>query len=145
MTGPLIYYVRHGQTDWNAEQRYQGRIDVPLNQTGRDQARHNGKTLAGLLGKAEGFRFVSSPLSRSRVTMEIIREQMGLPPEDYLTDDRLIEVSYGDLEGTTQAEMKAQNRELYYERKQNMWTFRPANGESHADVVEANFRLVRQP
>ena len=66
MTGPKIYYIRHGQTDWNAEQRFQGQKDIPLNNTGREQARHNGKTLSGLLGKADGYEFISSPLSRAR-------------------------------------------------------------------------------
>lgn len=135
MAGPDIYYIRHGQTDWNAELRYQGQRDVPLNDHGRSQALHNGKTLKKLLGRAEDHVFVSSPLGRARETMEIIRAEMGLEPQTYEIAKPLIEISYGDLEGTTQADMKAANRELYYERKQNMWTFRPQNGESHADVV----------
>ncbi len=135
MSGPLIYYVRHGQTDWNAELRFQGRIDIPLNDTGRAQAKHNGKNLAKVLGTAEGFEFISSPLGRSRETMEIIRTEMGLDPSKYSTDESLIEMSYGNLEGTTQAEMKAQDRELYYFRKKNRWTFRPEGGENQEDVV----------
>lgn len=135
MSGPLIYYVRHGQTDWNAEMRFQGRIDIPLNDTGRGQARHNGQTLARLLGKAEGFQFISSPLWRSRETMEIIRAEMGLTPDLFATDESLIEMSYGNLEGVTQAEMKAQDRETYYQRKKNKWTFRPEGGENQEDVV----------
>lgn len=59
----------------------------------------------------------------------------GLPPEHYETDDRLIEVSYGTLEGVTQPELKAKDRDLYYYRKQNAWTFRPENGESQQDVL----------
>ena len=135
MSGPLIFYVRHGQTDWNAAQRFQGRIDIPLNDKGRAQARRNGKTLAGLLGKAEGFKFISSPLGRSRETMEIIRSEMGLSPSTYALDESLIEMSYGNLEGTTQAEMKAQDRDLYYQRKKNKWTFRPEGGENQEDVL----------
>jgi len=115
--------------------RYQGQRDIPLNDTGRGQAVHNGKTLQSILGKADGYAFLSSPLSRARETMEIVRQQMDLEPKSYQTDERLIEVSYGIFEGITQAEMKAANRELYYERKNNMWTFRPENGESHADIL----------
>lgn len=135
MAGPLIYYVRHGQTDWNAELRFQGRRDIPLNDTGREQAQGNGKRLAGLINQGEGFSFISSPLSRSRETMEIIRTEMGLDPKAYETDERLVEMSYGDLEGTTQAEFKAADRELYYHRKANHWDFKPSNGESHSDVL----------
>lgn len=134
-TRPDLYYVRHGQTDWNAEQRFQGSLDIPLNDTGREQARQNGIKLKNALGTADGFSFIASPLSRARETMEIIRREMGLPVTEYVTDERLIETSYGNFEGRTQAEIKAENRELYYERKNNMWTFRPKGGESHADAV----------
>ena len=135
MSGPLIYYIRHGETDWNAEFRYQGQQDIPLNEKGRSQAAHNGEKLARVLGKAEGFQFISSPLGRATETMEIIRGKMQLPARDYATDKRLIEVCYGEYEGVTQAEFKAKDRELYYERKNNMWTFRPKGGESHADII----------
>ena len=136
MTGPLIYYIRHGETDWNAEMRYQGQKDIPLNQKGRSQAAFNGEKLAGILGQADGFQFVSSPLCRATETMEIVRGKMGLPESNYVTHHDLIEVSYGKFEGLTQAEIKAANRELYYERKNNMWTFRPEGGESHQDILE---------
>ena len=115
--------------------RYQGQRDIPLNDFGRGQARHNGKTLKRLLGTAEGFLFVSSPLGRARETMEIIRAEMELEPANYQIADPLKEISYGAFEGITQPELKAADRELYYERKNNMWTFRPENGESHEDVV----------
>jgi probable phosphoglycerate mutase len=135
MAGPLIYYVRHGQTDWNAEERYQGRIDIPLNDTGRGQAKGNGEKLAKILGQAEGFEFISSPLVRSRETMEIIRREMGLEPSQYAIEPRLIEISYGDFEGTTRVDLKANNREAFDQRKKDMWNFQPENGESHAMVV----------
>ncbi|MEM9278056.1 MAG: histidine phosphatase family protein [Pseudomonadota bacterium] len=135
MTGPLIYYVRHGQTDWNAELRFQGQRDIPLNDRGREQARGYGEKLFALLGKAEDYVFISSPLSRARETMNILRDTMGLEPGNYTTDERLKEVSYGVLEGVTQPELKQQNRELYYYRKQNAWAFRPENGESQEDVL----------
>lgn len=136
MTGPKIYYIRHGQTDWNAELRFQGQKDIPLNDIGREQARHNGETLSNLLGKAEDYEFISSPLSRARETMEIIRKQMGLEIGAYAIDDLLIEISYGDFEGVTQPEIKARDRELYYYRKNNAWIFRPENGESQQDVLQ---------
>ncbi len=135
MTDPKIYYIRHGQTDWNAELRFQGQRDIPLNDTGRGQALHNGKTLKSLLENPAPYTFVSSPLSRARETMEIVRRELGLDVDKYETEDRLIEVSYGNLEGITQPEMKAADRELYYYRKQNAWTFRPEGGESHEDVI----------
>ena len=136
MPDPTIYYIRHGETDWNAELRFQGRRDIPLNEKGQQQANENGRKLAALLGdRASELPYISSPLGRARETMERVRTQLGFEPSDYAIDERLVEISYGDLEGTTQPEMKANNRERYYNRKQNPWTFRPIDGESHEDAL----------
>ena len=136
MPDPTIYYIRHGETDWNAELRFQGQQDIPLNSKGQRQADENGQKLAKLLKNPDALQFIASPLGRARETMERLRTAMGLPIDDYTIEDRLIEVSYGDLEGTTQPEMKAQNRERYYFRKNNPWSFRPIDGESHEDVLK---------
>ena len=105
----LIYMIRHGQTAWNAEGRLQGQKDIPLNDTGRSQAAGNGHALKGILGDTvSDFDFVASPLGRTRETMEILRRAMGLPPLAYRTDPRLVEVSFGDWEGHTLAELKVE-------------------------------------
>ncbi|TMJ27866.1 MAG: histidine phosphatase family protein, partial [Alphaproteobacteria bacterium] len=66
MGRPVIYYVRHGLTDWNVEQRLQGRCDTPLNEEGRRQAARCGKILRGLFERdgrlAANLAYVSSPL-----------------------------------------------------------------------------------
>lgn len=136
MSPPAIYYIRHGQTDWNAELRYQGRMDIPLNDKGRAQALRNGRKLKALLEGREDLKFVASPLARARETMEIIRQQLHLPAEGYVVDDRLVEASYGDLEGRTLADFKASNPEVYRKRKLNRWYFQPPGGESQQMVLE---------
>jgi probable phosphoglycerate mutase len=135
MKRPTLYYIRHGQTDWNAEQRFQGRKDIPLNALGRAQAKANGEKLASLLPEPSLLSYSSSPLGRARETMEIIRDALGLNPAGYEIDARLIEASYGDLEGTTLAEFKAANPAAHRLRKETRWTFTPPNGESHAMVL----------
>ncbi len=129
----LIYVVRHGQTDWNAERRLQGQKDIPLNPIGREQARLNGIDLAEIL-KVEGiaFDFVASPLTRTRQTMEIIREAMGVDPKAYRTDERLVEVSFGDWEGSTIKELKATQRERVTERNLNKWDFIPPGDDAES-------------
>lgn len=93
----LIYVIRHGQTDWNAERRLQGQKNIPMNATGLEQARQNGIALAEILGDTvDEFDFVASPLQRTRETMEIMRTAMGLAPLAYRTDPRLVEISFGD-------------------------------------------------
>jgi probable phosphoglycerate mutase len=97
--GVTIYFVRHGQTDWNAERRFQGHLDIPLNDTGRAQAARNGAALAKAVGDPAGFDFVSSPLSRATETMEIVRRALALDPTAFSTDPRLREINVGDYQG----------------------------------------------
>jgi probable phosphoglycerate mutase len=129
----LIYAIRHGQTDWNAERRLQGQKDIPLNAIGREQARTNGLDLAEIL-KIEGvpFDFVASPLGRTRATMEIMREAMNLPPLDYRTDERLVEISFGDWEGYTIRELKAAQRGRVDERNLGKWDFIPPGDDAES-------------
>src|SRR5712675_1471954 len=97
---PVIYYVRHGLTDWNVQQRLQGRHDVPLNPEGRAQAVACGEILRDLLvrdGKAPAeLGYVSSPLERARATMEIVRATLGLEPMSFPIDVRLAEIAFGE-------------------------------------------------
>ncbi|MEX3007935.1 histidine phosphatase family protein [Hoeflea sp. TYP-13] len=132
---PLIYAVRHGVTDWNIEERLQGAQDIVLNDTGRRQARDNGKALKSLVGEeADNFDYVASPLLRTRETMELLREAMGLAPGNYRTDDRLIELSFGDWESHTLEELAALNPEKVRERARNKWDFQPPG--NHAESYE---------
>ncbi len=129
----LIYVVRHGQTDWNAERRLQGQKDIPLNAIGRAQAWQNGIDLAEILKvEAIPFDFVASPLARTRATMEIMREAMGLPSKDYRTDERLVEVSFGAWEGFTIKELKATARDRITERNLNKWDFIPPGDDAES-------------
>ena len=88
----LLYRVRHGETDWNLQRRIQGSTDVPLNETGRAQARRVGQLLAGRTWDA----IVASPLSRAFDTASIIAGEVGLP--EPTTDPRLVELVSGPIE-----------------------------------------------
>ncbi|PFG31394.1 histidine phosphatase family protein [Paramicrobacterium agarici] len=96
-----ITFVRHGQTDWNLQRRIQGLTDIPLNDTGRAQARRTGEQLA--LDSWDAI--VSSPLSRARETAEIIARHVGLPSPDLI--DGLQERAHGDMEGMSFEERQA--------------------------------------
>src|SRR5712672_652812 len=110
MSAPVIYYIRHGETAWNAEGRFQGSRDIPLNDLGRTQAVTSGGILADLLARdgqdSSSLAFVASPLGRARLTMELMRGTLNLPPDDYAVDDRLREIGYGQWEGLTLPEMQ---------------------------------------
>jgi broad specificity phosphatase PhoE len=138
MPAPTIYYIRHGETSWNAEGRLQGAQDVPLNDLGRKQAAHAGPILADLFGRdgrdKATLSFVCSPLGRARSTMELVRSELKLPPSDYGIDDRLREIAYGQWEGSTLAEMQAADPELFERRQREKWTVAPPGGESYLAV-----------
>lgn len=95
----VIYLVRHGETDWNVENRIQGRRDLPLNEKGKKQA----KRVAENLLHINIDTIYTSPLSRAKETSKIIA---GLHTSPILEDERLVEADHGDLEGITRDEFK---------------------------------------
>jgi broad specificity phosphatase PhoE len=135
---PTIYYIRHGETAWNAEGRLQGAQDTSLNDLGRKQAARAGGILADLFardGRSEQtLAYVASPLGRARSTMELVRGALRLPPRDYSIDDRLREIGYGDWEGSTLAQMLARDPEVFARRQVDKWTVSPPGGETYAAV-----------
>jgi len=138
MPAPTIYYIRHGETAWNAEGRLQGTLDIPLNELGRKQAVHAGSILGELLVRDGRDKltipFVCSPLGRARATMDFVREVLSLPPGGYAMDDRLREIGYGEWEGSTLAEVQAKDPDLYAKRLTEKWTMSSPGGESYASV-----------
>lgn len=88
-----LFLVRHGETDWNRQRRIQGRTDIPLNATGREQARATGMRLAG----REWDGIAASPLARARETAELIAAEVGLGEPELIPS--LVERDYGEAEG----------------------------------------------
>jgi broad specificity phosphatase PhoE len=96
-----LYLVRHGETEWNAARRIQGRTDIPLNDTGREQARQ----AAELLARRRWQGVYTSPLGRAHETARIIADRLGLAG---VTDiDALVERDYGEAEGMGFDEIEA--------------------------------------
>ncbi len=134
-----IYFIRHGQTDWNAEGRLQGGRDIDLNAQGEIQAAAVAARLSAAAGpKLADADFVASPLKRTRRTMEILRSALGLPSEAYRTDPRLREISFGNWEGSTWAEIRRRDPVGAAGRDRDRWHHRPpgTGGESYAALVE---------
>ncbi|SPT52553.1 Phosphoglyceromutase [Actinomyces bovis] len=96
MTDLLLW--RHGQTDYNAQARVQGQVDIPLNETGWEQARQAAPGLAAL----QPARIVSSPLERARQTASTLAELTGLSVS---LDEGLMERGFGQWEGLNRAQM----------------------------------------
>lgn len=128
---PLIVFLRHGQTDWNVEGRLQGQRDIPLNAHGRGEAQANGARLIRAIPEIGAYRWVASPLSRARETMDIARRAMDLDRIPYGLEPRLKEIAYGDWEGRTEADVKTVAPDQIVAREKDKWRFTPPNGESY--------------
>lgn len=132
---PTIYFIRHGQTDWNAEGRLQGQRDVDLNALGLRQAAEAADRLREVAGAglAEAD-FVASPLLRTRRTMEALRARLALPADGYRRDPRLKEIHFGAWEGLTWAEIRRRDPGGAAARDRSRWSYRPAGAgaESYA-------------
>ena len=135
-----LWFIRHGETDFNREGRLQGQQDTPLNPKGREQAGAVGRALRKLAGPemaaldaAGGF--VASPLERTRSTMELARAAMGFAPTAYRLDERLKELTFGDWEGFTWSEIEARDPAAVAARMADKWDFTPPNGESYAGLA----------
>ncbi len=122
-----VFLVRHGETDWNREGRFQGQMDIPLNGTGLVQAR----SVAEALKDVSLDRIVTSPLSRARETARPLAEVKELRAE---LSEGLIEIGHGLWEGRTYGEVEAE-----WPGRLEAWHTRPETvvmpgGESLEDV-----------
>ena len=137
MNAFTVYFIRHGQTDWNAENRLQGQADIDLNVTGRAQAWNNGLALGKLISDPGLFDFVASPMRRTRETMERLRAAMGVDPSVYRTDPRLVEINFGDWQSHTFAELETVDPGCFARREADKWGFTPPGegAESYEDLV----------
>ncbi|MDQ0271361.1 histidine phosphatase family protein [Cytobacillus purgationiresistens] len=114
---PTIGFVRHGITEWNVLRKAQGLSDIPLNETGIQQAR----AIARRLAAEENWDIIiSSDLQRAAKTAEMIAAQLGL--EDVIKDERLRELSGGEIEGTTEEDRQARWGEKWFDLALGMET-----------------------
>lgn len=130
-----LYLIRHGQTPWNVEGRYQGQLDPPLNERGRRQARHTADRLAPI-----GFEAIySSDLARAYQTALALAEKTNLPIQP---DPRLREINQGQWQGMLIADIRARWPRQIRAWEENPWQHHPPGGESLAEVQNRLFAAV---
>lgn len=139
MTQPSIptnsfYFLRHGQTKWNAEGRFQGHTDIPLNDVGLSQARD----AATILARCRVDLIVASPLIRAHKTAEIVAAHLDRP---LLMDDDLKERHFGAFEGLVVNEVKAQFGLQPHER---LVRHLPADAEQWHETCARTVRVIGQ-
>jgi alpha-ribazole phosphatase len=124
-----LILVRHGETDWNAEKRYQGQADVPLNRTGRRQAAALARRLAGEPIHA----LYTSDLARAAATAQAIGRPHGLSPR---AGPRLREMDFGAWEGLTYAQIQERDAAALDAWMADPLGFAPPEGESLAQLAD---------
>ena len=130
VTGPL-FLARHGQTEWKAQDRYQGSLDSPLTALGQVQARQTAETMRG-----RGVqRLLCSPLGRAQHTARVVAVAVGLPVE---VDAELAEISIGRWEGLTRQEVDEHypGERARRMRGKDRLSYRYAGGESLTEILE---------
>ena len=128
MSARRLVLWRHGQTLWNADNRHQGQIDIPLNDVGREQARHAAQTLIAM----KPTHVIASDLERALETGQILADLAGIKLS---TDERLRETFAGEWQGMTRDEIVAKYPEDY-----EAWggdsEIRPGGGETRWEVSQ---------
>ncbi len=119
-----LVLVRHGETDWNRERRFQGHADVPLNETGRQQARE----LVDVVRPECVARIYTSPLRRASETAAIVADRIGLEARGL---EALREIDVGDWQGLTIDEVRTR----FPEHADVGWHAGWPNGETHEQLT----------
>ncbi|MDX1539851.1 MAG: histidine phosphatase family protein [Geminicoccaceae bacterium] len=132
--GRPIFLVRHGETTWNRAGRLQGQRDAPLTALGVAQARAAGRTLRHLLESEHPACLMVSPLGRARRSAELLLESLTPLVDHFAVDDRLKEISWGELEGLNRAEVKAKAPYFWRQRAIDRWMLTAPGGESYASL-----------
>ena len=136
---PIIYLLRHGETLWNVEERYQGQLDSALTLKGEEQAKANALKLSKYIDIKE-VKFFSSPLGRAKATAEIIAKYNGLESSQIIFEQDIQEFNYGIFEGETKEYCKKVYEKEFQEREANKFSYVLEGGESYMKVFE---RLMR--
>ncbi len=122
-----LVLIRHGETSWNLEGRYQGQADPPLDERGYEQA----AMLAAALERAGLDVVYSSPLRRASETATVLAHRLGL---DVRFDGRLMEISQGDWEGQLRTRLDQKYPALMKQWDTDPWSVTPPGGESLPEV-----------
>jgi probable phosphoglycerate mutase len=134
-----LILLRHGETDWNREFRFQGHVDVGLNAVGLEQARRLAERLAG----EKAHSVYASDLMRARQTAQPVAQQLGLRS---ITDPALREQSFGQVDGMRVEDIQKQHPQAWAAWLQFQEDYGMPGGETtrqfHTRVMDAVYRLV---
>ena len=135
-----VVLIRHGESQWNLENRFTGWVDVPLSPKGEQEAREAGQKL-----RAYQFDYAfTSVLTRAIRTLEIVMDVIGQPGLPVERDQALNERMYGDLQGLNKAETAKQYGEAQVKLWRRSYDVRPPGGESLQDTADRVLPYYRE-
>ncbi len=123
----MIFLIRHGETDFNRDQRLQGRLDSRLTERGLEQARRMGEHLRPFVEAHSDWEMIVSPAGRTRHTARIVHETLGLGCEMRI-EPRIAEVDVGSWEGMNREDLERMAPGVF---GQPGWLCRSPDGESY--------------
>ncbi len=128
-----LILIRHGETKWNLEMRYQGLLDSDLTTKGKQQVRDNALKLAKKFKTFDNIKIFSSPLGRAKKSAYIICDNLNIDRKKIIFEDRLKEFNYGIFEGKTRDEIDSNKLK---EREANKWSYEIEDGDSYIKVSD---------
>ena len=135
MKYPIIILLRHGQTKWNVEERYQGQLNSDLTPLGKEQAKENALKIKKFLKLNEPFPIFSSPLGRTKETTEIICKELNIDINSVVFDENIQEINYGIFEGKRKTFCQTEYASAFNAREANKWSYKlEGGGESYEGV-----------
>lgn len=137
MAGNRVVLWRHGQTEWNMVNRFQGHSDIPLNEVGRYQVKHAAEILAGMNPTA----IISSDLGRARDTAQALADLVGLSVR---TDENLRETNGGMWEGKTGAENRAEDFQNFIRWIDGDDNPAGTTGEKRSEVADRAVKVIKR-
>lgn len=137
---PTIYLIRHGETEWNLEGRYQGQKNSPLTQKGREQARLNALKLKKEIKNFDEVKIFSSPLGRAKDSAFIICDELNIERERIIVDERIKEFDYGIFEGELKSFCQTAYAQEFNAREADKWSYKIEGGDSY-EIVTKRLKL----
>jgi 2,3-bisphosphoglycerate-dependent phosphoglycerate mutase len=136
-----LILLRHGQSQWNLENRFTGWVDVPLTPKGEEEARSAGRLISNL--KMEWPQAHTSRLKRAQRTLEIVLEEIQFQPQTW-KDSALNERHYGNLQGLNKDETKIKYGEDQVQLWRRSFDVAPPEGESLVDTAKRTLPYFKE-
>jgi len=134
---PTIILLRHGQTKWNVEGRYQGQLNSDLTNLGKSQVEINALKIGQILEKTTSIKLFSSPLGRAKESAFILSDSLNWNKKDIIFDDNVQEIHYGIFEGKTKKYCQEVYKKEFEAREADKWNYvLDEGGESYAMVIK---------